>query len=69
MKVTDARVYWEGRTCFCDGDKREKSSFCPECMQKLNPQTAYTLENTDDPETYREAVVNAEIEILKANMG
>lgn len=64
MKVSAAKVYWEGRTCFCDGDKREKTSFCPECMQKLNPQTAYTLENADDQEAYREAIAQAEIEVL-----
>jgi hypothetical protein len=48
MSVNNAKVYWESNSCFCDKNKREKTSFCPECMQKLNPQTAYTLENADD---------------------
>lgn len=64
MKISDARVYWEGNSCWCDGNKREKTSFCPECTQKLNPQTAYTLENADDQEAYREALAQAEIEVL-----
>lgn len=64
MKVNEAKVYWEGKYCHCGGTKREKSSFCPECMQKLNAQTAYTLENSDDQEVYREALAEAELEIL-----
>jgi 5-methylcytosine-specific restriction endonuclease McrA len=64
MKITDARVYWEGNTCFCDGDKKPKESFCGTCRPKVNPQTMYTLENTDDPDIYREALASAENEIL-----
>ena len=64
MKITDARVYWEGNTCFCDSDKKPKESFCGTCRPKVNPQTMYTLENSDDPDAYREALASAENEIL-----
>jgi hypothetical protein len=64
MKISDARVYWEGNSCFCCKDKKFNTSFCPECQIKLHPQTAYTLENADDPDAYREALAQAENEIL-----
>jgi hypothetical protein len=70
MPTSKAKVYWEGNTCSgCDGDKKCGSSFCPACASKLNPQTAYTLENADDPESYREALAQAEIEILMFGKG
>jgi hypothetical protein len=68
MSVNNAKVYWEGRTCFCDSDKPENTSFCSECSPKLNPQTAYILQNTNDQEAYKEALAEAENDILRWNI-
>jgi hypothetical protein len=64
MPTSKAKAYWEATECFCNGVKKAGSSFCPECAAKLSPQTAFTLENADDPESYREALAQAEVEIL-----
>jgi hypothetical protein len=37
---------------------------CAECRFKLSAQICHTLENTDDPEIYRETLAAAELEIL-----
>lgn len=64
MKIKDAKAYWEGEVCFCDGAKRKQESFCPECRVKLQPQTLYDLENSDDPDAYRMTLAQAENEVL-----
>lgn len=64
MKIKDAKAYWEGEVCFCDGNKRKQESFCPECRVKLQPQTLYDLENSDDPDAYRMTLAQAENEVL-----
>jgi hypothetical protein len=64
MKIKDAQAYWNGLICFCDSAKKPRESFCPECSLKLSPQTALDLKNADDPDDYRQALANAETEIL-----
>lgn len=64
MKISDAREYWAGKICFCDGPKSERESFCPVCNLKLSKQTLFDLENADDPDTYREALARGENEVL-----
>lgn len=64
MKIKDAKAYWEGEVCFCDGVKRKQESFCPECRVKLHPQTLYDLENSDDLDAYRTTLAQAENEVL-----
>lgn len=64
MKIKDAQEYWNGKICFCDQPKKERESFCSVCRGKLSPQVAYDLENSDDPDTYRQTLALAENEIL-----
>lgn len=66
MRLVHAKAYWEGKTCFCDAPKKERESFCPECSLKLSPQIALDLKNADDPDTYRQALAQGEIEIITA---
>lgn len=67
MSRKSAREYWAGEVCSgcMDGAKKSGESFCPTCREKISPQTLHTLENTDDPEVYRETHAQAEIEILQ----
>ena len=64
MKIKDAKEYWSGKICFCDGEKKAAESFCSTCRGKLSNQTVYDLEHCDNPEDYRQALAAAEIEIL-----
>ena len=65
MRTKDAKDYWLGTLCSCDQPKNKEASFCADCRLKVNPQTLLTLENADDPDTYRETLAQAEIEILQ----
>lgn len=66
MSKKDAEVYWLGRVCFCEKTpKKSRESFCPDCRPKVGPQTLSDLENADSPDSYREALAAAEIEILQ----
>lgn len=65
MRTKDAKDYWLGTLCSCDQPKNKQESFCADCRLKVNPQTLLTLENADDPDTYRETLAQAEIEILQ----
>lgn len=65
MKIKDAKEYWSGKVCFCDGPKKSAESFCPECTPKLSEQTLYTLQHADNPDDYRLSLAQAEIEILQ----
>lgn len=67
MSKKTAQEYWAGEVCSgcTDGAKKSGESFCPTCREKISPQTLHTLENTDDPDVYRETHAQAEIEILQ----
>lgn len=66
MSKKDAEAYWRGKVCFCETTpKRPYESFCPDCRAKVSAATLHTLENTDDPDVYRETLAQAEIEILQ----
>ena len=66
MSKKNAEAYWNSTACFCEKEsKRSKESFGPECRAKVSAVTLHTLENTDDPDVYRETLAQAEIEILK----
>lgn len=64
MRLAKAEEYWRGTTCFCNGEKRKQESLCSSCGTKISAQTLYTLENTDDRDIYRQALAEAETEIL-----
>src|SRR4029077_8526325 len=65
MKIIDARAYWENTHCFCEKEsKKPRESFGPECRAKLSKQILYDLENSDDPDTYRQTLALAELEII-----
>lgn len=66
MPIKDAKAYWSGKVCFCEGPKKPAESFCPDCALRLTEQTRHTLEHADNPNDYREALAEAEIEIMKA---
>jgi len=64
MNLTEARKYWEGEVCYCNGTKKKQASFCGACMSKLSAQRRYNLENSDDADQYRADLAAAELEIL-----
>lgn len=74
MRIREAREYWENDLCFCSTpemvkNKSKQSSFCAECKEKLQKQTLFDLEHTDNADDYRLLLAESENQILMYGKG
>lgn len=67
MKKSEAEKYLAGTVCFCDGTKREKTTFCESCLKFLSAQQLHDLQTLEHKE-YLDKVAECELTILQGRV-
>lgn len=63
MNQTEAMKYWSDNECFCGHFKQPQTSFCIECLEKLDPQLSFDVQRATG-EDYLKSMAVAEQALL-----